>query len=248
MSRHERASEAARLIDPPAALLLGEMELLGLMPNATNATFLARCRHEQDEVLAIYKPRRGETPLWDFPEGTLHLREVAAYRVARALGWPNVPPTVLREGPQGPGSVQLFQRFDPEQHYFTLEDGRTDEFRRIALFDLVVNNADRKAGHCLLGEDGRIWVIDHGVCFAEEPKLRTVIWSFAGDDIPGDLRADLRRLATQLEPGPLLRRDLEALLAVGEVDATADRARQLADAPCFPDPIPGSRPFPWPPI
>jgi uncharacterized repeat protein (TIGR03843 family) len=138
--------------------------------------------------------------------------------------------------------------FDPEQHFFTLEDERPEEFRRVALFDLVANNADRKAGHCLLSDDGRIWAIDHGVCFSDEPKLRTVIWSFAGDPIEEGLRGDLERVARSLDPGGDLRGELEDLLATTEVDATADRARELVRTGRFPEPIPGTRPFPWPPI
>ncbi len=249
MSRDERPSQTASLSDPPPALLVGEIELLGMMPNASNATFLASCRHGGEDTLAIYKPRRGEAPLWDFPDGTLHLREVAAYRLSRALGWPNVPPTVVRrDAPEGPGSLQLFRTFDPGQHYFTLGDERADDFRRIALFDLAINNADRKAGHCLLGDDDRIWVIDHGVCFSEEPKLRTVIWAFVGEDIPDDLRTDLGRVAADLEPGGAAHRELRPLLSPDEVEATARRARRLATSGRFPDPEPGTRPFPWPPI
>jgi uncharacterized repeat protein (TIGR03843 family) len=165
-------------------LVVGDLELLGLLPGSTNYAFLARATTGGEELLTVYKPRRGETPLWDFPRGTLCQREVAAYVLSRELGWPNIPATVLREGPEGIGSVQRFVAFDPEQHYFTLEGTREDDFRRIALFDLVVNNADRKGGHCLLSPDGTIWVIDHGVCFHEEPKLRTVIWSFVGEPIP----------------------------------------------------------------
>ncbi len=155
MPRDERPLEAD-LTGPrvPAALVSGELELLGLLPNSSNYTFLARATAGDEQVLAVYKPRRGEMPLWDFPEGTLCQREVAAYVVARELGWPNVPPTVLREGPEGLGSTQLFVEFDPSQHYFTLEGTHADAFRRVALFDVVVNNADRKGGHCLLG-DGR---------------------------------------------------------------------------------------------
>ena len=150
-------------------------------------------------MLAVYKPRSGEAPLWDFEEGTLAAREVAAYVVADALGWPWVPPTVLREGPQGMGSVQRFVAFDQDQHYLTMRRDRPDEFRRIALFDLVANNADRKSGHCLLARDGRIFVVDHGVCFHVEPKLRTVIWDFVDEPIPrGPARGPARARA---EPG-----------------------------------------------
>lgn len=223
------------------------MEVLGLMPNASNYTFLARCVHDGASVLAIYKPRRGEIPLWDFPEGTLHRREVAAYEVSRALGWPAVPPTVLRGGPEGAGSAQLFVRSDPEQHYFTLETGHADAFRRVALFDIVVNNADRKAGHCLLGEDGGIHVIDHGVCFSTEPKLRTVIWDFVGEPIDPSSVGDLARLDEELRSGPL-RTTLANLLDDVEIDEMRRRLGGLLDLGRFPEPEPGTRPYPWPPI
>ena len=157
MSRDERALEAG-LSDPavPPALARGELEILGLLPRSSNYTFLVRATGEDgDQALGVYKPQRGEMPLWDFPEGTLCRREVAAYVVARALGWPNVPPTILRDGPEGLGSVQTSVTFDPEEHYFTLQERFVEEFRAVAAFDLVVNNADRKGGHCLLGEDGR---------------------------------------------------------------------------------------------
>jgi uncharacterized repeat protein (TIGR03843 family) len=243
---HERSPQAADLI--PSALAHGTMEVLGLMPNASNYTFLARCVADGDEVLAIYKPQRGEIPLWDFPDGTLHRREVAAFVVANALGWPNVPPTVLRDGPEGPGSAQLFVAFDPDHHYFTLELQREDDFRRVALFDLIVNNADRKGGHCLLGEDGRIWAIDHGVCFHQEPKLRTVIWGFAGEPLPHDLCGALADLDRDLAEGGGAGSELTVLLGVEETQATRRRVRRLLDRPVFPGPAPGSRPFPWPPV
>jgi uncharacterized repeat protein (TIGR03843 family) len=246
MSRNERAPDAASLT-VPRALTHGEMEVLGLMPNASNYTFLARCTADGEEVLAIYKPRRGEIPLWDFPDGTLHRREVAAYLLSHALGWPNVPPTVLRDGPEGWGSAQLYIPFDPEHHAFTLEPDRPDEFRRIALFDIVVNNADRKGGHCLLGEDGRVYVIDHGVCFSTEPKLRTVLWSYVGEALPPELRADLARLDGELEDGPVAR-ELAGLLDPQEIETLRDRLRRLLALGAFPEPEPGARPYPWPPI
>jgi hypothetical protein len=246
VSGHERAPRPALVI--PRALAEGAIEVLGLMPDSSNDTLLVRCRADGQECFAIYKPARGETPLWDFPDGTLHRREVAAYVVADALGWPNVPPTVLREGPLGPGSVQLFVRYDAAEHYFTLGAERADEFRRIALFDLIVNNADRKAGHCLLGEDGTIWVIDHGVCFSDEPKLRTVIWDFVDEPIPGDLRDDMAGLGVELSTASPTRLALDALLAAAEVDATAERLERLLTSGRFPEPEPGVRPIPWPPI
>ena len=243
---------AGRTAGPvPPALLTGDLEILGLMPNSSNYTFLARAAGGGDpatpDLLGIYKPRRGEMPLWDFTDGTLCRREVAAYLVADELGWPNIPPTVLREGPEGLGSVQLFVEFDPENHYFTLEETHPDEFRKVALFDHVVNNADRKAGHCLLGTDGLIWVIDHGVCFNEEPKLRTVIWEFLGEPIPAGLLKDLRKLAISLEPDGDLRARLSELLSGREIAALEERVRGLIAGGAFPEPGPG-RPYPWPPI
>ena len=248
MSRDERALGTG-LTDPhvPRVLAEGALDVVGLLPNASNGTFLARAVHGDEQELAVYKPRRGEAPLWDFPDGTLAKREVAAYLVARALGWPDVPATLLRDGPHGVGSVQRFVRFDPEEHYFTLAERFRDEFRRIASFDLVVNNADRKAGHCLLGEDGRIHVVDHGVCFSPEPKLRTVIWEVAGEPIPVSLREDLRRLANEVRVGTL-RAELAPLLDEEEIDALADRADATARLDRFPEPDPDRRPFPWPPI
>jgi hypothetical protein len=248
VSRDERALEAG-LSDPnvPRAIASGDLEVLGLLPNASNHTFLAKARLDGEETLAVYKPRRGETPLWDFPEGTLCTREVAAYVVARALRWPNVPATVLREGPYGVGSVQRFIPFAAEQHYFTLAERFPREFRRVAVFDLVVNNADRKAGHCLLGEDDRIYVVDHGVCFSDEPKLRTVIWDFVGEPVEPAVRDDVRRLAEQLDVGAA-GEELANLLSPQELDALTSRAREVAEMEWLPEPGPDRRPFPWPPI
>ena len=228
-------------------LLEGELEILGLLPRSSNYTFLARATAADAEGLVVYKPRRGEMPLWDFPEGTLCQREVAAFAVARALGWPDVPETVLRDGPEGEGSVQLFVEFDPAKHYFTMAEERQDEFRKVAAFDLIVNNADRKSGHCLCAvEDGRIFVVDHGVSFSVEPKLRTVIWEFAGEPIPADLREDARRVAALLQDGPLCD-ELSPLLSAEEIAATADRALAVAGAERYPHPA-GERPYPWPPV
>jgi hypothetical protein len=248
VSRDERALEAG-LSDPavPRVLATGELEVLGLLPNASNHTFLARVLGDDEELLAVYKPRRGEAPLWDFPEGTLCAREVATYVVARTLGWPNVPATVLRDGPYGVGSVQRFVGFDAQEHYFTLAERFGAEFRRVAAFDMVINNADRKAGHCLLAEDGRIYLVDHGVCFSEEPKLRTVIWDFVGEPLEEQARADVRRLAGDARGGPV-RDELANLLSEPELNSLAARADEVADLERFPEPGPDRRPFPWPPV
>jgi len=227
-------------------LCVGTVDLLGLMPRASNYTFLARVSDGAAQALAVYKPRRGEAPLWDFPDGTLHLREVAAFELATALGFPAVPLTVTRDGPHGPGSFQLFVPADPQEHYFTLRERRPEDFRAVAAFDVVANNADRKSGHCLLGEDGRIWLVDHGVCFNVEPKLRTVIWEFAGEPLPTEVAEAVGRVAGELRSGPLADR-MRQLLSPDEVEATTRRAERLLRAGRFPEPR-GGRPYPWPPI
>jgi hypothetical protein len=222
----------------------GEIRPLGLLAGATNYTFLVEVADGDRSVQAVYKPRRGERPLWDFPRGTLHLREVAAYRLADALGWPAVPATVLREGPAGAGAIQAFVDADPSEHFFTLRAERLDEFRPVAAFDVVVNNADRKSGHCLLGRDDRIWSIDHGLCFGTHAPLRSVIWEFGGEALPQDLLVDVKRVAGELRSGQL-RAAMTELLTEEEVDATADRAESLVEGGVFPDPGPG-RAHPWP--
>jgi uncharacterized repeat protein (TIGR03843 family) len=218
----------------------GEIELKGRMPWSSNATFLVGVCLGDDASDAIYKPGRGERPLWDFPGG-LYRREVAAYRLSEALGWALVPETVLRpDGPLGEGSLQRFVDADFGEHYFTIleREELRPQLRRMALFDLLANNADRKGGHVLLTEDGRVWGIDHGVCFHDEPKLRTVIWDFAGDDIDAADAADVARLLT--DP-PLL----DDLLHAREVAAFAHRVELVTRLARFPDP--GSdRPYPWP--
>jgi hypothetical protein len=218
------------------------------MPNASNYTFLVEVRRGDERTLAVYKPRDGEAPLHDFPMGTLWQREVAAFEMARALGWPAVPPTVPRTGPHGPGSVQLFVEADPDEHFFTLRERGLEPFMPVAAFDAVVNNADRKAGHCLLAPDGVVWVIDHGVCFSPDPKLRTVIWDFAGDPVPEGLLEDLRRVGASLgDESSELRRRLAELLSPEEVAATSARLDRLVRSGRFPRPGAG-RPYPWPPV
>jgi uncharacterized repeat protein (TIGR03843 family) len=248
--------------DSAAALNLlrcGEVEVLGRMPRSSNATLLAEVRRGAgpgdreraaaghggaDCLRAVYKPRRGERPLWDFPDGLDH-REVAAYELSSWLGWNIVPETVLRadEGlPFGAGSLQRFVDFDPEQHYFTLveDEARHDALRTICCFDLVANSADRKGGHCLAGDDGRLWAVDNGLTFHCDAKLRTVIWEFGGQPIPDHLLADLRRLA---EAGPPP--GLEALLSPAERRALVRRANALAGRRAFPVDDTGRR-YPWP--
>jgi uncharacterized repeat protein (TIGR03843 family) len=224
-------------------LLRGEMEVVGRFAGSSNATLLVRCSADGVEVPAVYKPRRGERPLWDFPPG-LDRREVAAYRLARALGWPIVPVTVQRqEAPFGPGSVQHYREDDGESHYFTLreEPGHDRVLQQIAVLDLLANNADRKSGHVILSS-GTVWAIDHGLCFHEEPKLRTVIWDYAGEQVPGALLEDVRRACRELPE------DVVSLLDPGEDAALRRRASRLLKTKCFPQPVDrgGWPPYPWP--
>jgi uncharacterized repeat protein (TIGR03843 family) len=227
----------------PAAEVLtrGELTIKGRLPWSSNATFLVEAVLDGDTTLGVYKPERGERPLWDFPRG-LHKRERAAWHLSEALGWGLVPLTIPRDGPYGEGSVQLFVKADFEQHYFTLrEDARhRDRLRRICAFDLIANNADRKSGHCLLGEDGAVYAIDNGLCFHVEPKLRTVIWEFGDEPIPAPLLDDLRRLVAGPLPAPLTE-----LIDADECRALVKRARALVKMGRFPSET-GGRGYPWP--
>lgn len=224
----------------------GDVEVLGLLPDSSNYTFLAKLTHEGAQTLGVLKPRRGETPLWDFPHGTLAAREVAAYEVSRASGWDLVPPTVLREDtPLGDGSLQLFVEHDPERHYFVLAEEAGRDLRTFAALDVVINNADRKGGHVLEDKSGRLWAVDHGVSFHVEPKLRTVIWAYADEAIGEQVERGLTTLEAELEPGAGLRDRLDELLAPEEVVATRGRIHGLLSSGRFPKP--GSeRPLPWP--
>ena len=227
-------------------LTSGELRLEGQFLWGSNYTYLASARGPSGEVRGVYKPQRGERPLWDFPDGTLAAREVAAYRTSTALGWDLVPPTVLRDdGPAGPGSLQLFLDIDPERHIFTFSPEERQRLRPVAAFDYLINNADRKGGHILLSPDGHLWLIDHGVCFHAEDKLRTVLWDFAGEPIPDALRADLERFAAGLGRGGEWRPDFAGLLSKEELAALVRRTKRLLTTGRFPQPGPG-RPYPWP--
>jgi uncharacterized repeat protein (TIGR03843 family) len=219
----------------------GEVEVEGRMPWSSNATFLTTLRSGRAECRAVYKPGRGERPLWDFPRG-LYRRELAAYRLSEALGWGLVPPTIIREGPLGEGSFQLFIEADFEQHYFTLYEQRPDlhpQLLAMCAYDVLANNTDRKSGHVLLGPGDRIWGVDQGLCFSAEFKLRTVIWDFGGEELPASLLATIEPLARSI---PL---DLAALLDDDEVEAIQHRARLLLRDPILPVDTTGRR-YPWP--
>ncbi len=232
------------------ALTYGSVqEELGLMRFGSNYTFLVSVCHEDDSFLAVYKPQAGERPLWDFPDGTLCKREVAACVLSEALAWYLVPPTVLREdAPRGLGSLQVFIQHDPERHYFTFGEAEQAALQRMAAFDAIANNADRKGGHCLLDETGRVWGIDHGLCFNHVNKLRTVIWDFANQDLPADVLTDLVRLGAMLadDTHPTTA-TFAALLDETELHMFKKRVRRLCETRKFPAPT-TSHSRPWPPI
>jgi len=232
--------------DPIGHLLRGEIEIEGRMPGSSNATFLVHVEHDGLTHPAIYKPVRGERPLWDFEPG-LHRREVAAHLLSEELGLGAVPPTVLRDGPLGEGSVQWFVTADHSQHYFTIYDAHPelhDQLRQIALLDVLANNTDRKSGHCLLvpahdGTPAAVWAIDNGLCFAADFKLRTVIWEFGDEPIPDDLLEPVSRLCARV---PLT---ISALLDDHEVEALQGRAAWCVKERRFPTDPTGRR-YPWP--
>ena len=222
-------------------LTCGEVEIEGRMPWSSNATFLVNVRCGDDTAQAIYKPLRGERPLWDFEPG-LHRREVAAYHLSETLGFDLVPPTILRDGPYGEGSMQWFVDVDHRQHYFTIHEERPDlhdTLRGVAVFDLLANNTDRKSGHVLIDDDDHIWGIDHGLCFSADFKLRTVVWEFGGEPIDAALIAAVSRVVDRV---PL---EIATLLADDEVEAMQKRAEWITENPVFPIDQSGRR-YPWP--
>jgi uncharacterized repeat protein (TIGR03843 family) len=222
-------------------LTCGEIEIEGRMPWSSNATFLVNIQCGEERAQGIYKPLRGERPLWDFEPG-LHRREVAAYHLSEALHLDLVPPTVLRDGPYGEGSVQWFVDVDHRQHYFTIHEERPDlhdTLREVALFDLVANNTDRKSGHVLIDDHDHVWGIDHGLCFSADFKLRTVVWEFGGEPIDPALIEAITPIATQI---PL---EIATLLDDDEVAALQQRAQWVAANPVFPVDQSGRR-YPWP--
>ncbi len=238
----------------------GDMDPMGLMPWGSNYTFLTKVTPKGQktkegndgylELLGVYKPRRGETPLWDFPDGTLCLREFAAYLVSQALEWDIVPPTVLRNGEHGFGSVQLFIENDPNQHFFTFreEEAVCAELQKICAFDLITNNADRKSGHCIRDLQGKVWAIDHGITFNSDYKLRTVIWDFSGQPISRDLIHDMERLSAEIKPDQPLGKALRQLIDESEVRTFQKRLDGLLKIKTFPSPNRYERSVPWPPV
>ncbi|MER6163853.1 SCO1664 family protein [Streptomyces violaceorubidus] len=276
MSAPERIPPRSVTTDAAAAELLarGELTVRGRIRDASNAALYCTVTHEGREAACVYKPVAGERPLWDFPDGTLAQREVAAYEVSEATGWGLVPPTVLRDGPYGEGMVQLWIETVPETELLALVDeeepgpgwkgialaevgeGRTAllvhaddaRLRRLAVLDAVINNADRKGGHLLPAAGERLYGIDHGVTFNAENKLRTLLWGWAGDPLTGEALAVLDTLRQALKDGGTLAIRLAALLTPAEVDATRARVDALLASGKHPEPSGEWPAIPWPPV
>ncbi|MER6849023.1 MULTISPECIES: SCO1664 family protein [Streptomyces] len=276
MSAPERIPPRSVTTDAAAAELLarGELTVRGRIREASNAALYCTVAHEGREAACIYKPVAGERPLWDFPDGTLAQREVAAYEVSEATGWGLVPPTVLRDGPYGEGMVQLWIDTAPESELLALVDaeepgpgwkavafaevdeGRTallvhaddERLRRLAVLDAVVNNADRKGGHLLPAAGERLYGIDHGVTFHAENKLRTLLWGWAGDPLTAEALAALDALREALEDGAPLAARLGELITPAELDATRARVGALLESGKHPEPSGEWPAIPWPPV
>jgi uncharacterized repeat protein (TIGR03843 family) len=221
----------------------GDLELKGQFMLGSNYTFLVDVTYENETYPAVYKPKRGEQPLWDFPESSLAHREVAAYLISESLGLHIVPFTTLRQdGPYGAGSLQQFIDYDPEYHYFNFTSEDKDLLRPVVLFDLLINNADRKGGHVFFENDThKLFAIDHGICFHEDDKLRTVLWDFSGQKIPDDLLA-------RLTLSPNLLADLEPHLSPNEIIALQVRTDSIRKKGLFPRQPRDRRAMPWPPL
>ena len=224
----------------------GDLTVEGRLVDASNTTLYCMARQGEETTFCVYKPIRGERPLWDFPDGTLAYREVAAYAVSVASGWDVVPPTVLRDGPLGEGMVQQWIDVDETVDPVELVQSDHPALRRMAVFDAVVNNADRKGGHLLPVPGGHVYGVDHGVCFSADPKLRTVLWGWRGLGFTDEERAVLDALRVEMAGG--LGETLRGLLAAEEVDATSTRIERLLATGRFPYPSPDWPAVPWPPF
>lgn len=227
---------------------LPDFKILGLLHGASNYTFLAELGpHGGAGLRAVYKPARGESPLWDFEAGSLYKREVAAYELSKVLTWPSIPPTVVREeAPHGVGALQRFIEAD-RRHFLDESSKRTETWIRVALFDVITNNADRKSGHCLFDAEDHVWVIDHGLTFHVDNKLRTVIWNFADRPLPEDLCGDVERALLDLEKGEL-GKIMAELISSAEIRFLKRRLRAVLSPQWrFPEPT-SAWSIPWPPV
>lgn len=237
--------DAAKITQVCALLKQSEIKSCDLLFNGSNYVFLITMVKDKTETKAIYKPRRGETPLWDFLEGTLYKREYAAFLVSQALEWYLIPPTVIREGPFGIGSMQWFVEPISEPRHHLKITGDLSLFKQVAVFDYLVNNADRKAGHFLESNNGRLWLVDHGLTFNKVPKLRTVLWDFSGQTVPGKLLVAVKVLQDKLRLGKQLRQALSRLIEEAEVEALEFRIKKIIEKPIFARPE-SRRSLPWP--
>ncbi|MEV3993315.1 SCO1664 family protein [Streptomyces sp. NPDC049837] len=261
-------------VDPLDLLAKGELTVRGQVREASNAVLFCSVAYEGQEADCVYKPVAGERPLWDFPDGTLAQREVAAYEVSEATGWGLVPPTVLRDGPFGLGMVQLWMEGDPSAPLLALVDDEEPgdgwkavglaqvaedrtallvhaddiRLRRLAVLDAVINNGDRKGGHLLAAPDGRLYAIDHGVTFNVDDKLRTLLWGWAGEPLPEEALDVLARLDASLAPGAPLATRLAELITPAEVAAVRSRVAALRASGRHPEPSGQWPAIPWPPV
>ncbi len=232
-----------------ALLTRGEIAMEGMVPWSSNYTYLVRIQLEEHSAYGIYKPQCGERPLWDFETGSLCKREVAAYELSAFLNFPNVPVTILRDdAPQGLGMVQQFVDHKRRENFFTLRDKCRAEMEKIAVFDALINNTDRKGGHILADQNGTIWAIDHGVTFHQDPKLRTVIWDFIDEPIPDPLLEQLETLRVALKANEPIRATLEKMLARSELRALNQRLNALLKERVYPTPPEDWPHIPWPPV
>jgi uncharacterized repeat protein (TIGR03843 family) len=233
--------------DALGLLRTGTMAVEGRLVDASNTTLYCSLRRGELTAACVYKPVRGERPLWDFPDGTLAAREAAAYLVSTAMGWNVVPPTVLRDdGPFGEGMVQLWIDGDETVDLTGLVRAELPPLRRMAVFDAVINNADRKGGHLIPMPDGHVYGVDHGVCFHRHDKLRTVLWTWAGDPLPDEAVDALSELRAELEGA--LGDGLSALLTRREVVAVTSRVDRLLTTRHYPEPSGDWPAVPWPPF
>jgi uncharacterized repeat protein (TIGR03843 family) len=249
----ERPADPAAGLRAPAddaeartLLLEGEIDLEGRMLDASNVTLVGYVRTGGLEAECVYKPVAGERPLWDFPDGTLAGREVAAALVSEATGWRVVPPTVLRDGPFGPGMVQLWVDGDPDVDLAAFVRSDDPGLRRMAVFDAVVNNADRKGGHIIPTSDGHVYGVDHGICFSVDPKLRTLLWRWAGQPLPVEALEVLEKLTGDLLGD--LGEQLHEHLTRREVRRTQQRVAELVRTGRHPQPSGDWPALPWPPF